>query len=301
MSAGNHSHINVGAYEHPFSGVGIEFYPLGSEPQSSELVLHETGYLKDNSNWNFPSAYGGYWRLYHNFDPGHCLMMRDEMFELNPECIMLIPEHQLFHCLGQQPVRHFWMSFSILRHLQAHTQLPILLAPKSAERELIAELCRLIGANSDYKATEEIRSYSIALLKIILCRQELHWQPNYPTKLAKAVEFIKDHISENISIKTLAEAAGASKESLYRQFREHLHTSPNRHIRQLRIGLASRLLIGSELSIDSIALRCGFSNRNYFSKVFHDVTGDWPVNFRRHHSSDDSIPPTIPESGQMPQ
>ena len=45
------SRVNIGAYESPFSGVGVEFHPLGSEQDSFPLVLHETGFIPQNSKW----------------------------------------------------------------------------------------------------------------------------------------------------------------------------------------------------------------------------------------------------------
>jgi hypothetical protein len=45
MSDSTQSRTNVGAYDQPFSGVGIEYYPLGVKPGRSGLTLHESGYL----------------------------------------------------------------------------------------------------------------------------------------------------------------------------------------------------------------------------------------------------------------
>ena len=42
------SRVNAVAYERPFSGVGIEFDPLGVKPGRTGITLPETGYLPAN-------------------------------------------------------------------------------------------------------------------------------------------------------------------------------------------------------------------------------------------------------------
>lgn len=54
----------IGAYEQPFSGVGLEFDPLGIEADRSGIILHEAGHHPENDNWNFPSVFSPFWRLY---------------------------------------------------------------------------------------------------------------------------------------------------------------------------------------------------------------------------------------------
>jgi hypothetical protein len=39
---------NRGCYTQPFSGVGMEFFPLGVLPDQSGVVLHEAGFLAKN-------------------------------------------------------------------------------------------------------------------------------------------------------------------------------------------------------------------------------------------------------------
>ena len=62
---------NRGAYSKPFSGVGVEFFPLGVPPDHSGLVLYEAGYLPANDWWNFPNVLSPFWRLYYNARKGH--------------------------------------------------------------------------------------------------------------------------------------------------------------------------------------------------------------------------------------
>jgi hypothetical protein len=103
MSYSIHGRVNVGAYERPFSGVGIEFAPLATKPGQTGIVLHEAGYLSANRNWKFPSVFRPFWRLYYNQKGGHHARFGESRVELTPEHIMLIQPRCLCHLLGVSP------------------------------------------------------------------------------------------------------------------------------------------------------------------------------------------------------
>lgn len=276
--------INVGAYDRPFSGVGIEYYPLNSCQIATSATLHECGYLPKNKDWNFPSVFSPFWRLYYNSRRGHCVVFGQDMIELTPDHIVLIPDHHLFHCLGKQPVSTFWLAFSVAKKLHHDHKTPVLLTPSETELCLIKDLSNMVTSNTHYKPTEQIYQYSSALLNVILCRSELMWQPPMPENLKKALLYIEDHLQEKITNPSLATAAGISAESLYRLFRKCLNSTPSRYITERRISEACRLLLHSDQSIDEIAFNTGFPNRSYFSRIFHKTTkGEWPASFKNKH------------------
>ncbi len=110
---------NRGAYSSPFSGVGMEFFPLGVLPDQSGVVLHEAGYVPKNDYWAFPNTLSPFWRLYFNGLPGHKVLFPGAEYPLTPEHLMLIPDHQLFHSVGRGPVPHWWLTFNVARRLDA--------------------------------------------------------------------------------------------------------------------------------------------------------------------------------------
>ena len=61
---------NRGAYEQPFSGVGVEFDPLGVNPDRQGVTLHETGFIEANARWNFPGVFSRFWRFHYNGSRG---------------------------------------------------------------------------------------------------------------------------------------------------------------------------------------------------------------------------------------
>jgi len=273
----------VGAYERPFSGVGIEFFPLGQDPGRSGITLHESGYLPDNAQWNFPAVFSPFWRLYYNAGRGHCVVFGERMVELTPEHLMLIPDHCLFHCLGENPVPTFWIAFSFVKKLHHDMAVPALLTPRDTELCLIRDLKGLIEADETWEPTDAIYRNSLALLQVVLARPELSWRPPVPENVTRVANHIETHLDEKLSNPSLARIAGMSVEGFSRTFKHHYGTTPAQFVVEMRVREASHRLLQSGDSIDAIAESTGFPNRAYFSRVFKKVTGESPATFRRAH------------------
>jgi len=283
VSYSTQKRINVGAYDRPFSGVGIEYFPLGVQPGRSGLTLHESGYLPKNADWNFPSVFSPFWRLYWNARPGHCVLFGDRIVELTPEHLMLIPDHALFHCLGQHPVPTFWIAFSFTGRLHPDLTAPVLLSPRNTEMCLIEDLRCLIDANTSWEPTDAIYRNSLALLHVVLARPELRWQPPIPESLTQIKPYIEDHLGEPLPNPVLARRTGMSVTGFERAFKRHFGTTAAQYVSEMRVREAGRLLLQTSDSIDEIAAATGFPNRAYLSRVFKKVTGESPAAFRRSH------------------
>ena len=273
--------VNTGAYEQPFSGVGVEFDPLGLNPDRQGVTLHETGYIVDNARWNFPGVFSPFWRLHYNESRGHCMLFGDRMVELVPGVVILIPPHCLFHCLGGNPVPTFWMAFSFSRRIHAEAELPLILPARDTDRCLIRDLSRLVSSNPDGKPSDAIYRNSLALVHVSVSRPELRWQPHAPERFSKVISYIERHLQTKFSCEALAKMAGMSLPSFNRTFRTVFGASLAQYIMRLRVREASRLLLRTEQTIESIAETTGFPNRAYFSRVFLRSTGEPPASFRR--------------------
>ena len=289
MSDKSKDRINFGAYRNPFSGVGVEFYPLGVQPGRSGVTLHEAGYLQENAHWNFPSVFGQFWRLYYNSERGHCFLFGDRMVELLPDQIVLIPDRNYFHCLGEQSVPSFWIAFSFIKSLHRSTQVPVILDLRDTERCIIRDLCNLIG-ESEFESESEfskeaVYRNSLALLQVVLARRELTWQPPIPDKLVQIKNYIDVHYHEKLTNPVLARRIGMGVTGFERAFKRHYDSTVAQYIIETRVREASRWLLQSGASIDEIAEKTGFPNRAYFSRVFKRVTGESPAAFRRKHGS----------------
>ncbi len=95
----------------------------------------------------------------------------------------------------------------------------------------------------------------------------------------RAIALMQQHIEEPISIRFIVERLQTSNRTLERRFRDHLNCSPNTFYRQLRLARANNLLLNTDMSIQAIALACGFTER--FSSIYHDQYGLTPLRMRK--------------------
>lgn len=93
-------------------------------------------------------------------------------------------------------------------------------------------------------------------------------------------EFIEKKYMDDISLSDLADAFYLSKEHLSRLFKKETGQNLFSYIMDLKLGEAKRLLTETDRTLDDIAFSLGFSNGNYFSKVFKKNVGVSPSSYR---------------------
>lgn len=96
---------------------------------------------------------------------------------------------------------------------------------------------------------------------------------------------VKKYITKNmkmkLSMKELSSQFGFVPSYLSMIFREAEGKSPTEYLTDLRIENAKKLFLQStDMAINEIAERVGFSDPLYFSKVFKKVTGITPSQYR---------------------
>ncbi|HXB59745.1 MAG TPA: DNA-binding transcriptional regulator [Candidatus Acidoferrales bacterium] len=99
--------------------------------------------------------------------------------------------------------------------------------------------------------------------------------------LSKALQFMRDHLRENIMVSDIARFAGLSRRSLEIKFRQEMKFSIHKYIRRMRTDQIVRLLMETELPVGDIAESLGFSDVQHFARYFRAGKGISPLAFRR--------------------
>lgn len=99
--------------------------------------------------------------------------------------------------------------------------------------------------------------------------------------LERILAHLDTHYQEELSRTELANLGYVSPDYLSRLFKKHTGKSLAQYITQKRIDAAASLLLTTRMPVNSIAMQVGFSSFAYFSKVFKDVHGMTPVEYRR--------------------
>ncbi len=140
--------------------------------------------------------------------------------------------------------------------------------PEGYEFEVRASLSRLIFSLS--------KLYSARTLSP--SRKEL--RDEHRMKLM--LEYIAEHITEEITVEELAAAASIGESECLRCFKATVGTPPIRYLKLLRIEKAAERLAASEEKIEDIAALSGFQDMSYFAKTFREVKGMTPSEYRKN-------------------
>ena len=100
------------------------------------------------------------------------------------------------------------------------------------------------------------------------------------SRIGFAVDYIRKNLHQKLSIDTIAKFSYVSKSNFFKMFKDELGTSPNDFILHERITKAKELL-SSNNSIKETAFQTGFSDANYFNRVFKQLVGDTPKNYQK--------------------
>lgn len=105
----------------------------------------------------------------------------------------------------------------------------------------------------------------------------------YNTTASQIDDFIRTHISENLSIKTICDDFGISKNKLYEISHEWFNMSIGDYISSVRIKEAKRLLCSTDYPISQIGAMVGVNDYNYFTKFFKMHVGTPPLKYRKEY------------------
>lgn len=95
-----------------------------------------------------------------------------------------------------------------------------------------------------------------------------------------SLDYLSNHITENIRLDSMAAAAGYSLSRFKTKFKETVGITPAEYVTMQKIELAKRRLIESNESITELAYNLGYSSSNYFCSVFKKMMNCSPQNYR---------------------
>ena len=102
----------------------------------------------------------------------------------------------------------------------------------------------------------------------------------------RALDYLNKNYMEDISLDSLAAYAGFSRYTLSRMFRQHTGSTFTQYLSKRRVDMAMELLASTRVPITQVALQCGFNSIATFNRVFRDVKGCTPTQYRVIYGAD---------------
>jgi AraC-like DNA-binding protein len=226
----------------------------------------------------------------------HCITSGKGIYTVNNktyslekgDCFLLLPDVPIFYQAdARDPWIYYWIGFTgaDISHLLSlcitNETIPV---AHFGETEKIADhISSLIDSDprllsDNYYALGQLYCIFSLLIKPNDSDQPLQRREFY---INQAIAYIKDNLSNNISVQDIARHVGLDRTYLYRIFKETTGMSIQSYIQHTRLEKACHLLKCSNLSSSQIALLCGYSSAQHFSSCFKKETGLSPSKYRK--------------------
>lgn len=129
---------------------------------------------------------------------------------------------------------------------------------------------------------EVILTYLTAAVGELLSALELKQNDSTTVySIQRIVSFCIANMSDpELSMPKLSAAIGLSRSQISRLMSQHMGTSFPEFIHSIRINQSRELLIYTDKTITDIAFECGFMSQRSFNRVFRDVVGMTPSEYR---------------------
>ncbi len=100
----------------------------------------------------------------------------------------------------------------------------------------------------------------------------------------QVAKFIEKHHASALSLKQVSQLCGMSQSSFTAKFKEYTGITFIQYRNNVRLRIAKELLSNTDLKVISIAQEVGFDDVSNFNKMFKQIVGKSPKQFRRESS-----------------
>jgi len=101
-----------------------------------------------------------------------------------------------------------------------------------------------------------------------------------PAKLRKIKEMLQEKIEEDLSLEEMARTVGLSAAHFSQVFRNTTGQTPHKYLMCYRVQRAKEMLRSAEMRVLDVAIACGFKTQQHFARVFREMCGASPTEYR---------------------
>ncbi len=219
-------------------------------------------------------------------------ILNERKFTVRPNQMFILPAHTA-HWYGTDdanPWTIYWLHFTgsrsqhFLDYLQQEVGIsPITVSPQPERFELFEDIFSHVEMSYNM---DNIVYANSSLGRFLATFNNAVYNPNPinpegEDPISRTISYMKEHLADSFKLEELAGIAGMSASHYSAIFREKVQSSPINFFTFLKIQEACRLLENTQLRIKDVAYQTGFNDPYHFSRVFANVMGTSPRNFRK--------------------
>lgn len=260
--------------------------------------------------WEFKELAYPYWRIYYNKRAGAQITHNGSVYQLNPECIVLIAPNTSFQSsltgtiasdkdfeleggriddelseseiIENGGIPHLFIHFNLgMPYDNIPPGVFVSELNKPLENKIstiIKHLQRDFRKFSFYASLDVQALIANLLAEIPKSKWDLISQDH---RILNVLSYIEKNLNAILNNQMLAQKASMATNAFTRLFSNETGFSPQRYVKKKRIEEACILLHHSNYTIDQVALKCGFADRFHFSRIFKQITKIPPALYRK--------------------
>lgn len=259
--------------------------------QFSELYLCFCGYQECRPGYAFGPAVRSNYVIHHILSGKGIYQAGRTSYELNAgQGFLICPETPTFYRADDaEPWTYLWIGFSGSRAAEYLSGIGLGKNQLTYRSEKGSQMHRIVLdmlKHNTYTTANQYRLESLLFAFFSTLSEDLDIlsasdRTDGSLYVRKAMEFIQSNYANPIRITDIADYVCINRSYLYSLFRKELHMSPQEYLSNYRLTRAAELLIVTDLSVESVAFSCGYSDPLVFSKAFKLRNGITPSRYRQ--------------------
>jgi AraC-like DNA-binding protein len=248
------------------------------------LEILTLGKAQVDAQWYGTVASPVYSRLYYIIDGSFSIRTPDNnIYQLEAGNWYLIPSGYNFEYNCSSTMEHFYFHIKLcdfdgtdlLRNCKKVLSLQV-------NQDVDIQLFTQCICNSDIVQGLQMRELVTGIILNFISKYDIQiCAEDYSPCIYKALLYIKQNLSMQLTIQQIADNIFVSKSTLTKHFQKELHMSVNEYICNIIMAEAEYLLMTSNISIGELSHKLGYSDQLYFSRRFKDTFGISPREYRK--------------------
>lgn len=293
-------------YKEAKAGYGFRRTLDGESEEVSHLPGSSIRLWVNKESLTYPTHWHSDIELILPIENDYTVVIGQQTYSLNPGDILLIPSGQLHSLIAPSEGMRLILLFDITllnkfngySFLMSHLSQPILINRENCRPiyqemiDLINHMCRDYfnpDALKDMTFYGNLIRFLSNYVRFRVSSESSHitvtgskdYQKDLMLKFNTVYDYINQHLSEDLSLETVAEVAGFSKYHFSRLFKVYSGYNFYDYVSMQRIRSAESLLLKPDISITEVALLSGFSSLTTFNRTFKKIKDCTPSEYRK--------------------
>lgn len=277
--------------------------------ESMNLMLLNVGRAQHNADWNWQHVSSPFIRIFYVQEGKAFLHLPERSVLLRPGYLYIIPSYVVHsyecHGLFVHYYLHVYEGFKNDMPLQDICEMPTEVEGGPMVKHLFEYLCarlpdaRLPQSDPDsYDTSAQTSGYVQryrdmnlwekmdlrGAMLMIMSNFMRDAKPRVWTsdeRMKRVLEHIHSHIDDDVDIADLSNLACVTKSYFIRLFKRDFGVSPVQYINRKKMERAQLLLFATDKTVKEVAYLLGFSDENYFIRLFRKLCDSTPQEYRK--------------------